>query len=520
MSKKKSNIPQWLQTLYAQGAGSNTKQLSLLEQFYQNTDSVKADRFDRSHYSGVAEQAHTLQDIADERFEDDPSWPDLIQDEYLALYKAKPEHRNLREMRPTHKVNQAAMNKAVTSKEWAELRTYTELDQWASAMAAVEFATRLGELFDEMKDLQKAQEEMQDQQESLQDFIDRMKDELNSKDPQDLIDELNQKLENYGDAVDGIEEAIQGHANDLRRAGSSAAKQAKDEVETLDASLSSFGTDPGELARMPAEKRFELAARIQRNEKLRQLADKIGRMVRFAMGEQARKIVHGRDEVYDIELGNDISQVLPSEFSYLGDDETEILFLKKFVEKELLQYKLRGTDKVAQGAIICMVDSSGSMFGHPETWAKAVAIALLNIAAKQGRDFYGMIFSSRRDQLMEFYFPKGIAQVEDVLDFAEFMYGGGTDFELPISRSIEVLREQFNEEDAKKGDLVLITDGECYVSDDWRDRYFNAKAELAFRHYGCLIGVRSPTLDVLCDATYNITDMAHGGEIKDIFGYV
>ncbi len=52
------------------------------------------------------------------------------------------------------------------------------------------------------------------------------------------------------------------------------------------------------------------------------------------------------------------------------------------------------------------------------------------------------------------------------------------------------------------------------------DRYFNAKKQLAFRHYGCLIGFNSRTLDVLCDATYKITDLAAPEEARDVFSFV
>ena len=174
--KNPDQVPAWLQALYAKGKGSNTKQLSLLDQFYQNTDAVESDKYDRNFYEGIADQAHTLRDIADSRFEDDPSWPDLIQDEYLALYKAVPKHRPGAEMKPTHRINHEVMHKAIKSKDWEQLRTYTELDQWSSAMAAVEFATRLEELFDELKDLAEAQEEMEKQDGDLQDFIDSLKD--------------------------------------------------------------------------------------------------------------------------------------------------------------------------------------------------------------------------------------------------------------------------------------------------------------------------------------------------------
>ena len=238
------------------------------------------------------------------------------------------------------------------------------------------------------------------------------------------------------------------------------------------------------------------------------------------MSEQAQKITHGVDEVHDIELGNDLSRTLPSELIFLGDEDTEWLFLERFAEKKLLQYQLRGVEKVSRGAIICMIDSSGSMSGSRDTWARAVGIALLHIAYRQKRNFYGIIFSSGRDSLIEFEFPKGLAAPNDVLDFAEAGYHGGTDFELPVSRAVEVLRKQYNEDGAQKGDLVMITDGECAVGAEWLDRYHNAKDELGFRMYSCLIGTNSSTLQVMSDDIYHITDFAQGGDVRDIFGYV
>lgn len=519
MTQVPDRIPKWLSDLYKQGKGKNVKQLSLLDGFYSQIEAIKADQYDRRHYKQVSGEAQFLGDLADSRFEDDPTWSDLIQDEFLALYKPVPETRADQEMKPTHRINHAAISKAQGTKEWDTLRTYTELDQWSAAMAAVEFGTRLGEIFDELKDLQKAQQEMLKEDQALSDLLDDLQGRRD-EDPDDLIDELNKQLEAYEQAIEKLDGQIDQHTNQLRQGVRQAADKAREEAEQSEAALSTFGTDSGELARMPAEKRFQLAARIHNNYKLRELADKIGRMVRFAMGEQARKIVHGRDEVHDIELGNDLSLVLPSELAYLADPETEIVFEKKYADRELLQYQLKGTDKVARGGIICMVDSSGSMSGSRETWAKAVAIALLNIAQKQNRDFYGMIFSSSRDKLIEWYWPRGVAPIEEVLDFAEFAYHGGTDFEAPIGRAVEVLEAQFQAEDAQRGDLVMITDGECAVSPDWMDRYFNAKKDLAFRMYSCLIGFNSRTLDLLSDSTYKITDLAQPNEAKAVFGYV
>lgn len=515
-------VPRWLEEAVRKSKGRDLSKFASIEDFYKETQAIKADRFDSAHFRDMKEAAEELVDLINSRFGEDPTWAELIQDEYLGLYKARPKKRNPKEMKPTHRLNFEVIAKAMGLKDWSQLRTYTELDKWGAAMAAVEFGVKLGELFDEMKELIDAQKDLQDQDDKVRDLIERL-EELGPDGEQDeadkLIDQLQDQLEDYEEAKGQLEQQIQQNQNEIRNAARQAASDAREDAENVVNALDAFGTDPGALQRMPAEARIELARRIQRNRKLKELAEKVGRFVRLALGEQARKIVHGTDEVHDVVLGNDINRILPSELTYLTNPKLKREFYRKFAEKELLQYELRGTEKVARGAIICMIDSSGSMGGSKEIWAKAVGIALLNIAAKQNRDFYGIIFSSARE-LMEFEFPKGKGTPNDVLDFAEFSYMGGTDFMSPISRAIDVLEKQYNDEGSQKGDLVMITDGISAVTDEWLERYENAKDELAFRFYSCLIGVHAPLLETLSDQVYNITELARGDDVQEMFGFV
>ena len=517
-------VPDWLVNQVRKSKGTNMGDFTLLDEFYKETDVIKSDRFDRSHFASMRKKADELDDLALNRWTDKPSWFDLIQDEFLGLYKGSPQTRKENEMNPTHRINHATMSRAYSTREWAELRTYTSLDEWTSAMAAVDFGLKLAELFDEQEELMDAQKKIDEKNKQVQELLEKLKSaDEKQQDAEDLLQELKEALNGeggYGEAVGDVKDTIKGSGNQIRQAARQAAREAKEESEGSEAMIAFFGTEPGALTRMDAAARMELAKRIRRNSALKELADKVGRFVRLALAEQAQKIVHGVDEVHNVETGDDIHRVLPSELMYLADDDLDILFFMKFAEKKLLQYQLRGTEKVARGAIICMIDSSGSMYGSRETWAKAVGIALLHIAAKQGRDFYGIIFSSQHDPLIEFYFPKGIAKPHEVLDFAEAAYHGGTDFMVPINRSVEVLKEQFNSDNAQKGDLVMVTDGEAPVNEEWLDRYQNAKKELNFRMYSCLIGVHSDTLNAISDQIYNITEFATGGDVQDIFGYI
>jgi uncharacterized protein with von Willebrand factor type A (vWA) domain len=512
------NIPDWLVESVRKAKGRDLNDYRMLGEFFKEHNVIKADKFDAGAYRQMREKATELDDLAKSRFVDKPTWSDIVQDEFLGMFKAVPKVHNEKEMKPTHKINHAALKRAMDTREWDELLTYTQLDEWASAMAAVDFGLKLQELFDEEEELAQLQDNINEQDQQVQDALDALED--GDGDLDEALQALQDALDEYEEGSQAIDDGIKKNSNRLRQIGRAAAKDSKEQTEGTQALLDSFGTEPGALQRMDAAARMELAARIRNNRNLRELAEKVGRFVRLAMSEQAQKIVHGIDEVHDIELGNDIHKVLPSELLLLSAENTKILFLKKYANRELLQYQLRGKEKVSRGAIVCMIDSSGSMTGVRDTWARAVGIALLHIAYKQNRDFYGIIFSSGYDDLIEFSFPKGIASPVEVLDFAEAGYHGGTDFELPISRAIEVLESQFNDEGSQKGDLVMITDGECAVSQEWLDRFHNSKDELAFRMYSCLIGMNSTTLQQMSDDIYHITDFAQGGDVKDIFGYV
>ena len=517
--------PEWLQKLSDKAKGRDLNKFRMLDEFYQETEAVRVDRFDRKQYQRLLGNAEEIKKLSESRHVDVPSWETLIQDEYLSFYKARPQVRAEGEMRPTYRTNRATMATAMKTKEWEELRTYTMLDEWASAMAALEFGVALGAIYDEQDEIAKKNAlKAQEQEQTIDDYLDELEKQSESDDmteelAEQALDDLQDMLDEYEQIVDDMQGDPGGQPGPSRQQIKQALEQATEQVKDANELVTGFGTDAGALQRMDGKRRMALAARIKRSNKLHELAQMVGRFKALALGQQASKIVHGRDEIHDVEIGDDIARVLPSEFSYLASKDTEVLFYEKFAEKKLMQYKLRGTEKVAKGAIIIMVDNSGSMSGVKELWAKAVALALLEIAHKQKRDFYGIHFSSR-NEMKEWFFPKGLAGPEDVLDYAEHFFSGGTDFEAPISRAVEVLEKQFNDDGGQKGDLVLVTDGDAPVSDEWLKRYLNAKEDLAFRMYGCIIGTNYRTVERMADNTYSILELARGDDVKEIFGAV
>lgn len=518
--------PDWFDRIVDRSKGRDLDEFRLLDTLFNQSQAVSHDRFDARKYDDIREQAEELQNVANERYENDPSWPNLIKDAYLALWKAHPELVEESAMLKSHMLNRAVMEKIFGTNQYEELRTWTMLDDWAAAMGTLSLVLKLSEFFDEQKDLKERQERLQQQeQEMLEQMLamETLGEAATEEDIEDFLDQMEQNLQEYAEAADEFEDSIQSQQVRIREAAQEGMTAAEEEAEQTAGLVQGFGTDPGQWTKLDAKVRMKLASRLRANRTLHDIAKMIGRMKRLAVGQWSQRVIHGVDEVYDVTLGNDLTRVVPSELIYLADEDLEDLFWARYAMHGLLERKLRGAEKTAQGAIIALMDNSGSMGGEREVWGKAVCLALLEIAKREHRDFYGIHFGSARDRMMEWYFPRGEVELIDVLDYAEYFAGGGTDFEMPISRGVEILEEMFNSDGSQKGDLIMITDGECYVHDEWLTRYLNAKQELAFRTYGVLINnprakAAWPALDAVSDQTWLIDDIATGGDVKDMFG--
>ena len=97
-----------------------------------------------------------------------------------------------------------------------------------------------------------------------------------------------------------------------------------------------------------------------------------------------------------------------------------------------MEYKLNSNNEKCKGPIVCCIDTSGSMSGNREMWSKAVAIAMLEIAHNQKRDFAGILFSNKVSFNSPIIIPKDNIEPNKVLELAESFSGGGTDFEEPL----------------------------------------------------------------------------------------
>ena len=390
-----------------------------------------------------------------------------------------------------------------------------------SALATVTIANKLTEtiktdLKEQAEEANKlAQQEViwQNASDKAGSLLDIAKKASRTSQAQDLQDKANKARTKANTAQKKLEKMqaqadknMAGSQQKIRQAMRSAEQDALRDVKETSEIIEAWGTEPGQLMQLPAEQRLELAQKLAGKDKLKKLAGMLGRFRRMAIHSQKTKITHGLDEVHDMETGNDLEKVLPSELVYLRHPLLKKQFQRKFTEGQLLQYQLRGREKAGKGPIVCCVDSSGSMDGDNELWAKAVALALLEIAQMQKRSFGVIFFGAEWDDLEIIEIHRGEPNILDkVIRIAEYYLGGGTDFEKPLNAAIELIEKT----EFKKADIVFVTDGYCGVSDEWLEEFLRRKAEKEARVHSVLVEMvqSNETVDSFSDQVSTVMDL-------------
>jgi uncharacterized protein with von Willebrand factor type A (vWA) domain len=504
-----------------------------------HTQAVVADRFDLMTWRDTWDQAAALRDLAGELGERHDYAADLLADVFLAAYKAAPQLRDAADMDPSRLVNHQVTGALLGSPEFGDLRRETAGDPYASAMAVIAQGPALRRILEQAREAQQAAEEAaragQAAAEAAVAVAASMEEAAAQAGPdgsvpsvsvaavEEAISGAEQAAVAAQAAADAVAQALSASAPGVRTAARAAAAKAAEAAHEEAALMAAWGIGPGELQRMPFEQRARLAERL-RTGRLGKFAELIGRFRRMAAGQRARKTEHAPGELTGVTLGDDLGRLIPSEMAALGVPALRAAFAARYAEQRLYVYETRGEDHAGRGAIIACIDCSGSM-GRPgpggvtgEAWAKACALALLDQARAARRDFAGILFSSA-SQVKTFRFPAGQqVRIGDVLDFAEYYWGGGTDFAAPIDAAADVLEAEYNDDGSMRGDIVLVTDGECGVTEDWMRAWNERKHRLGHRVFGIAVrGTPGPVLTALSDNVRTTTDLTSTDGAIDIF---
>lgn len=272
----------------------------------------------------------------------------------------------------------------------------------------------------------------------------------------------------------------------IRQAYRKAAKLANEEIERVEQVMDavSIGIDPhsGKKARIGVHKK--LAKVISNNDRLRKIAEMAGRLKRIARERQRGKPRRGTNEYAGIEQGGILERMTPSEMLFASED-LELVFAKKLFERSLVQFEIRQQEKLEQGPIVMLIDSSGSMkINEADIWAAAVCLAFADIAFMQKRPFAIIHFGTNvlRTDIFEKVGEDRERFFESVTFFAS---DGGTNFMSPLNDAIKLIKKQRSLNDA---DIVMITDGCANVTDRFAAEFCKDRNNIDCSCYSILVG--------------------------------
>lgn len=418
---------------------------------------------------------------------------ELFDDVFFTFNKYVTKSKDVKDLAPSHIVNKYIEELAEDLPAHAKLKLSSVNDIVASGLSCVEIEPELEKLFDK---LQNEQEKAQQLQQMMMQAQEAAANGDSSK-----LDELQAQM---AQAAEELDEGLEQKRVEVQQMLKEAMEKADDLQQSMEnaLNLTGWGLQKGNKMHLPPEERIKLAESLK-NDKIKKVMELFGSFSKFAFSERAKKSKMQTDEIYDTTIGDDLSRLLPTEFLSLIDDDMGDDFIRRFMEENLAQFKLKCKEKTQKGGIIFCEDGSGSMSGARELWAKAVGLTMLRIAQTQKRSFYGIHFGSP-GELAEFDFGEKFDH-DKLMEFASIFFSSGTDFFTPLNRALELLEEEFKRDGAIGGDIVFCTDGLCDVTDEWLKHFKSRQAELGFKVYGVLIGVgESAVLDKICDQTYDV----------------
>ena len=494
-----------------------------------NANWIESDRYDRHAYGQLRRDAASLQELERAGEALLPHFPSILQDVFCLLFKYNIVFAGESDVLPSAAVNRTLLTSLHDGEVSRILREVTLLDEAKAGLCTLLLGEGLlamlksekpwtrHDMMDAWK-LRQQEEDFQKTREMLE-HAEELGEQENDADREEALAKIEERLKSKlrGDAASirqkqrQLTEDLERIENEARARVQASAIRAAQQLDEAAEEAERWGAAVGAGGRLPADRRLELGRRLAGNDKLKKLIRMVGRMKSHALALRKRTFERANEELYEVEQGGALERLLPHELVTLRHPLLHRDFQRRLLEKELLQYNLRGMEEKRKGPVVVCLDGSSSMSGDKELWSKAVTLTLLELTRRQRRPFRSICFSSRDTALHVLDMTTrhgGDVEPDKLMDLAEHFPGGGTDFEKPLDAALECLKKSRY----KKGDIVFITDGECQVSAEWSERFLKEKDRLSFSLFSILIDVghSSPgTLKEFSDRITTITQLTN-----------
>ena len=448
------------------------------------------------------------------------SFGSLVNDVFQSVYGLRPRYIDESQMSTlSKKFNKGILAELMADDNYTAVKSVCEGKELPSIGATEEFA---GKLLDNLDSIMEkatggngkvdALERMEQDARALSQILSELIEKHEAA-PETQKDSLERKIVNSANRISSKNEQTQMYAGliqngmnrssaDIKKAIASSAEAALERAKDIESAVLAWGDGDAQMKKNPVN--TEILKRTANSYNLRYIAKFLGRYKEMLKSKRLAGYTYGQGEKYDIEYGNNINRALTSELAMLSTPELMPLFMRKYQNKGLKQYRKRQPEYKGNGDIIVCLDESSSTFGENNAYGMAIAMVLYEICRINNANFALVHFSSTTKVD---YFPKDEkVDPKKVLDCAETLLGGGTDFEKP-------LREVFaltGDGKLDKPDIVFITDGECDVSDEFLELFAEFKADTGAKLTGILLDKGDCfefSLQKFSDAVYRTSEL-------------
>ncbi|CAJ1931942.1 unnamed protein product [Cylindrotheca closterium] len=229
-----------------------------------------------------------------------------------------------------------------------------------------------------------------------------------------------------------------------------------------------------------------------------------------------------KDFMNGLTYSDSFSEMLPSEAMLLRGSHPVLrrLFLAKKVQSKLLSYQMSGWADIPSipqtrpiytkrlpsapgGPITLCLDTSYSMEGRREILSKAVVLACVSQAHKQGRRCQVVAFSNERDVMESGEITADPTGIHRLLEFLSHSFGGGTD----VTGALKHVMKTLDNDEMADADIVLISDGEIPdppIPLELMTQLESLTVRRGVQVHGLLVGKQeSIPLSKICSETYD-----------------
>lgn len=432
-------------------------------------NSVSLLKFDKLAVQNEVAKNKDLSKIIENGEKTNTGFMRLFEDLFGSLYKQAPSLLDEQSISEEFRGNREHIKKLMESSDYEKLRESTALNRSLSVVSAQKLAKSILEANPEDSRNRKA---LKEEAEYLQELINQAEESASPQNEAYLVS----KIEESEKKIELLRSSLINNQTVSTQTVRNGLKELAESVEQFTTSLRGFGFSDEQIERISPDRTLKLLDSLVNNFKVKELVKLIGRFRKIANRLLKKSVQKENFTISGITMGDEISEATENELANFSHARLRYDSLRRWQDGELELYEREDTITSGKGPVVAVIDTSGSMEGEKEAYAKALTMSYLEVARKQKRDMYIIYFNDYVQK--EYFLKKGRTTPENIIEILSFCSGGNTNFEKPLNRAKKIITTNSCFLNA---DILFVTDGIAYVSEGFIKSFMKARKKYGFK---------------------------------------